>query len=164
MVVSRSADVADRVRDLRQYDHRNDYRERYNYKMTDMAAAMGIVQLERLGEFLAARKEIAACYDATLSDPEGRLPLDRTGRIYFRYLIEIAKDPDHVGNQLRRHGIRCARPIFKPLHKYFTREGYPETEKAYEHYLSLPIYPSLGKETASRIGILAAAVMKGKGG
>ena len=59
MVLSNQTKILDRIRDLRQYDHALNFQTRYNYKMTDFQAALGLSQLQRLPEFIKRRKQIA---------------------------------------------------------------------------------------------------------
>ncbi len=62
MVLSDSEDLISRINDLREYDNRDDYILRYNYKMTDIQAALGLSQLSFLEKFIERRREIAARY------------------------------------------------------------------------------------------------------
>src|SRR5579883_2046260 len=66
MLLSDSDTLVRRARDLRDYDDRADATLRYNYKMTDFQAALGVSQLGRLPQFLARREALAARYEAAL--------------------------------------------------------------------------------------------------
>jgi perosamine synthetase len=59
MVATSSRELADRIRDLKFYDKKSDFRLRFNYQLTDIQAAVGRVQLAKLGRFIARRRDIA---------------------------------------------------------------------------------------------------------
>ena len=62
MVVSPDRSLIDGIRDYREFDRRDDDIARFNFQMTDIQAAVGRVQLNRLGEFIYKRKEIYSFY------------------------------------------------------------------------------------------------------
>src|SRR5205823_739007 len=119
------------IRDFRQYDERETLEPAFNYKMTEMQAAMGLCQLERLGSFLARRRAIAARY-ADAIRKAGLVPPSVTdGREhgYFRFVVRLPKPMvDEVMARARAMGVACRRPIFRPIHRYFRMEGYPESD------------------------------------
>ena len=84
------------ARDRRDYDEKEDYRLRYNYKMTDMQAAMGVVQLKKLPGMIERRKEIAANYDDALRDSGLILPQGEFDHIYYRYAIRTEGDVQQI--------------------------------------------------------------------
>lgn len=153
MLLSNSSDIINRARDIREYDKKEDFKVRYNYKMTDMAAALGLSQLKRLPAFLKRREEIARIFDAALKRDWRQVTRDR-GRgksIYYRYILETAH-LDRFIRLMEKDGISCKRPVFKPLHHYFTGEkGYSNTELAWKRSLSIPIYPSLTDKEVQKI-------------
>jgi perosamine synthetase len=143
LVASDSKALIDRISDLKTYDNRKTYSVRYNYKMSDIHAAVGLIQLKRLDSFIQRRQAIAKKYQQAFKGLGLGLPADDPNHIYFRYVIDAKTDPTAWIEALIGKGIGCARPIYKPLHCYLGRAGYPQTEKAWRHALSLPIYPSL---------------------
>lgn len=145
MVASSSKDLINRIKDLREYDKKDDGNLRYNYKMTDIQAAIGLTQLERLDFFITRRREIARQYSVAFKGLELQLPVARSGHIYFRYIIKpgINVSVDEWINRLKNLGVQCERPIFKPIHQYLGLTGYPQTEQLYHRLVSIPIYPSL---------------------
>lgn len=151
MVISNSKDLIDRVKDLGEYDQKDDYKLRYNYKMTDIHAAMGLAQLDRLETFIGRRVEIAKQYDKAFDSLGVQLPPKEPGHIYFRYVIGFGNDSSPYINVLREQGIGCAKPVYLPLHRYLRLKGYPRTKKAWEQTISIPIYPSLSKEETDRV-------------
>jgi perosamine synthetase len=143
MVVSGSKDLIDRVRDLREYDNKDKYKIRYNYKMTDIHAAIGLVQLSRIERFIQRRRAIAGSYDQAFEYLDLQLPPREQGHIYFRYVLGLGTDAGAWIRKLKGKGIGCARPVYRPLHKYLSMKGFSRTEKAWKESLSIPIYPSL---------------------
>jgi dTDP-4-amino-4,6-dideoxygalactose transaminase len=151
MVVTSSGNIADSVRDLKNYDERDEYKLRFNYKMSNIQAALGLVQLDRLDSIVKRRREIADEYSRAFSRLDLLLPPDDTGHIYFRYVIGVKMDSTLWIQSLSRMGVACARPIHLPLHRYLNLEGFPQTDRAWEQAISIPIYPTLSDEEVSRV-------------
>lgn len=166
MVVSSDPKIMARVRDLLDYDHKPDYKVRFNYKMTDVAAALGLVQLKALGAFTARRKAIAAFYDEALSGLPCVLPLRREGAqpVHYRYVIGVKGSADRFIAAMVQKGIACARPLYRPLHQYLKIKGFPVSDQWMDHGVSLPIYPSLTKVQAQRVVRGVQSLLTGKGG
>lgn len=144
MVVSNDASLIEKIRDLRDYDERPEDALRYNYKMTDLQAALGRSQLDKLDDFIARRRAIAARYDRALTEagfPVAVAPPDRDP-IYYRYVI-MPEDTQAFMKAMNAAGVACRRPIFKPLHRYLGLSGFTVTDRVWERAVSIPIYPSL---------------------
>ena len=151
MIATNSKKIAARIRDLKAYDQRRNYKIRFNYKMNDIQAALGITQLKQLEPIIRRRREIAERYDRAFNSLRIKLPPIDAGRIYFRYVLGLRMDSDPWMEELARLGIICERPIYFPLHRYLKLGGYPATEKAWRQSLSIPIYPALTDEEIGRI-------------
>ncbi len=147
MVLSNDLDLIETIRDLRDYDEKKTYTVRYNYKMTDIQASLCESQLKKLPSFIEKRKEIARVYNDGLEGLRVSLPVVPEGRehIYYRYVI-IPENPLKFMEDMRKKGIECRRPVFKPLHRYLKLSGYPMTDDVWEKAVSIPIYPSLKRE------------------
>ena len=143
MVISQSPEWLERIRDLKTYDQKPADRIRYNYKMTDMQAALGKVQLGRLDDFISRRRKIAQNYIRALKTLAVKLPVDQAEHIYYRFAVGLDSDCEPMIKNLMRQGIGCARPIFLPIHRHLKMEGFAITDRAWKTTLSLPIYPSL---------------------
>ena len=145
MVLSDNEGLLEAVRDLRDYDEKTPYRIRFNYKMTDMQAALGSSQLARLPDFIAARQRIAAFYDQELANLVGRLPVSvpESEAISFRYILRIDSDVEDFIEQMARYQVVCRRPIFKPLHRLLKLSGLDHTDRLHNDSVSIPIYPLL---------------------
>ena len=151
MVVSNSQNLIDRVKDLREYDKKDEYKIRYNYKMSDIHAAVGLGQLARIETFIQRRRLIAQKYFQAFESLGLQLPLKESGHIYFRYVLGLGTDSEPWIRILREKGIGCDRPIYLPLHRYLGLKEYPRTDKAWKQSISIPIYPSLSKEDIGRV-------------
>mgnify|MGYP000880156847 CR=1 FL=1 len=127
----------------------------YNYRMTDIHAAIGLVQLDKLGAMLAQRAAQAKRYDALLADIEEVSPphvpayAEHAWSSYCVRLRPNASVPsDDVVRRMAERNVSCRRGI-QPLHHepYFaeTMKGLrlPETEAAARDTLFLPIFPGL---------------------
>lgn len=151
MVVSGSKALIDRVKALREYDNRDRYEICYNYKMTDIQAAVGLAQLSRIDNFIRRRRSIAQLYDRAFDALGFQLPLPDQGHIYYRYVIGLKTDAAPWIRTLGKRGIGCARPVFLPLHMYMKLNGYPRSTRAWKQALSIPIYPSLASKDTDYI-------------
>lgn len=153
MVLSNRPRLVDRVRDLRSYDEQVTFHPRFNYKMTDVAAAMGLEQLARLDAFVARRLALAAAYDRALRGIPVRLPprpADRT-HCFHRYVVRASRATGPILAALEARGIAARRPIFRPLHAYLGHAGFPGAAEAWRTMLSLPIYPTLPPAAPARV-------------
>ncbi|MHB8910444.1 MAG: DegT/DnrJ/EryC1/StrS family aminotransferase [Syntrophales bacterium] len=144
MIAARDLRLIDRIRDLRDYDEKVDGRLRYNYKLTDLQAAMGVVQLRKLPAFIGRRRAIARQYDEFLQEYPVSLParLPDREQIHYRYIIRTERLQELLDAGVEA-GISYRRPVFKPLHHYLGLDGFPETEAAFRRAVSLPLYPAL---------------------
>jgi dTDP-4-amino-4,6-dideoxygalactose transaminase len=153
MVLSNSEDLLNKVKDLRDYDNKDDYKIRFNYKMTDFQGALGISQLKRLPSFLRKRRSIAKRYSKELANLSALLPTEFSDRehIFYRYVIRIEEDIETTFKKIKREGIYCERPVWRPLHHYLNLPDFPKTDMVFKSALSIPIYPSLTSEEMGRI-------------
>lgn len=153
MVVSDSKRLLNKIRDFREYDNKKNYSVRYNYKMTDIQAAMGIAQLKKLHSFLLKRVNIAKKYSSVLQGfcnvPSIRYK-DRN-HIFFRFPIQIQGSVSKALNFFSERGVTCARPVFKPIHKYLQIDGFPNTDTIWSNTISIPIYPTLTDKEICKI-------------
>ena len=150
MVLSNSQKFLKKVRDLRDYDEKKKYQVRYNYKMTDFQASLGISQLKKLPAFIEKRRMIAKKYSQELKPFRGiMVPQEPQGahHIYYRYIVRTEKSLANVLSKLNKEGIEVKKPVFKPLHYYFpVRIHLKHTENIWKTAFSIPIYPSLNNE------------------
>ena len=158
MVLTDADDVAAAARACREYDNRSTAVVRFNYKMTDVAAAVGRVQLRRLPELVRRRRELAARYDAVLRDTGLRLPAAGEGHVFHRYVAHAPGGAAALERALVQAGIGARRPVHLPLHRDqgLSDELYPHTARAWHGDISLPLYPALTDDEAG--AVLDAAI------
>ncbi len=125
----------------------------YNYRMTDIQAALGYSQWQRLAVFLARRRALAARYDALLADLPLQLPHRQAEAesAWHLYVVRVQGGLDHrkVFDALRSAGIGV-NLHYIPVHTqpYYQAQGfkqgdYPEAERYYAEAISLPMYAAL---------------------
>lgn len=136
----------------------------YNYRMTDLQAALGVSQLVRLGDFVIRRHEIAARYDELLSDLPIILPWQHpdTYSAFHLYVIrvrvdQITRNRREVFEYMRSQNI-LVNLHYIPVHTqpYYRQFGfqegdYPQAEQYYREAISIPMHPSLSDDDQSRV-------------
>jgi len=130
----------------------------YNYRMTDIQAALGISQLRRLDAFVGSRYELASRYDELLADLPVQCQLkgkDKYSGLHL-YIVrmknEISSARDAIFDYMRENGIGV-QVHYIPVHTqpYYqqicsSNRHYPEAESYYSEAMSLPMYPELKME------------------
>lgn len=131
----------------------------YNYRMTELQAALGLSQMVRLDQYVACRHWIAGCYDKLLANLPVTVPWqhgDNYSGLHL-YVIrlqldKISKSHREVFEALRTQGIGV-NLHYIPVHTqpYYLKMGfrhgdYPEAERYYAEAISLPMYPGLNEE------------------
>ncbi len=159
MLLSDRPEVLAVARELRAYDEAPDARLRFNYKMTDLQAAVGRVQLGRLPELLGRRAAIAETYGKALDDAPVSLPAEVPGRIYYRFVIRVPGGAEAALQAFAGRGITCRRPVHTPLHRLLGKEGFPGAEEAWRTSLSLPCAPALTDGEVTRVAEAARAIL-----
>jgi dTDP-4-amino-4,6-dideoxygalactose transaminase len=156
--VAGPAALVRQVRDARDYDEREDLALRFNYKLTDLQAALGRSQLARLDAFVTRRRAIAARYRSRLAGARCRAGEDAGERhVYHRFVVTVDRPLAPLIAALKAQGITTRRPVYRPLHRALGLDGYPEAERLWVTALSLPCYPSL---TDAEVDIVAAALVE----
>lgn len=150
MLLTNNPDIYEKVKELRDYDMKPLTPPKYNYKMTDIQAALGISQLAQLETFIDKRREIASIYNDGLSMCELDLPIEFRHKksVFYRFVIKITNLERHRNSLLKR-GITSEKPVFLPLHRSISGHKCPHSDEAYACNLSIPLYPSLSKEEVS---------------
>jgi perosamine synthetase len=163
MVLARDESLVGRVRALRQYDEQEALERAFNYKMTDMQAALGLCQLARLESFLARRRAIAVRYHEAVRGAGLTPPLAASGREhgYFRYVVRLSGPVAPALDRARALGIGCRPPVYKAIHHYLGISGFPETDAACERAISIPLYPALTDAEVDRIAGALPAILAG---
>ena len=155
MVLSNDEALLERVRALREYDKAPSLNSAAgNCKLTDLQAAIGVAQLNQLGEFLDKRSALAALYRDMLSPELFTMPVVPAGRthVYFRFVVRLmnglqsADDFTDYLSRLAHRGLQCRKPVFRPLHRYLDLPDFPASDEADASAISLPVHPSLTEE------------------
>jgi perosamine synthetase len=135
----------------------------FNYRLSDVAAALGVAQLQRLDAMLAGRARVAALYAdglATLAGVEA--PVAGRGaevRSWFVYAVRLVAEIDRDGviARLAEHGVAskaylpCIH-LFPHLRELGYREGqFPVAEAASAHSLALPFFPGMSESQVARV-------------
>lgn len=149
-------EIYTRANDLVNHDEREEYKVRLNYRMNNMQAAVGRVQLNKIDDFIERRRELAKNYLSTLQEAPVGLPSDPTegNHIYYRFVIESGPMDRHVmENFFEEKDIEIKGPVYKPLHRYvnLSDEEFPNTTSAFRQNVSLPIYPDLTNEEQQKV-------------
>jgi Predicted pyridoxal phosphate-dependent enzyme apparently involved in regulation of cell wall biogenesis len=133
----------------------------YNFRMTDIAAAIGVVQLKRLEEFNEKRIENAEYLTEHINSIEGIEPpyvAENIRHVFHQYTVRVADGKrdelkEFLNNEGVGTGVHYPRTIYKQ--KLYEDLGYtancPEAEKAAAEVLSLPVNPALSAEDFGKI-------------
>lgn len=162
MITTNSEPIAKRTRMIREHgQHKRYFHEilGYNYRMTDIAAALGLCQLKKLDEFNRKRIENAQCLSKEISKIKGLIPpfvAPNVKHVFHQFTIKVTEDfgisRDELKERLKHRGIATGVYYPLPIHKQplYWKLGYndylPNSEKGAGEVLSLPVHPLLTKE------------------
>lgn len=149
--------LADWIRLYRNQGMRERYRHEmlgYNFRLTDLAAAIGLCQLDKLERNTTRRQAMAARYDSAFADLPIATPIIPAGRshVFHQYTIAVEDNRDGIVADLAAAGVGTGIYYPIPVHRqpYVLERGLgadlPTTDWASGHTLSLPIYPTLPDE------------------
>ena len=138
----------------------------YNYRMSDIQAALGLAQLSRIDEILAKRAQVGRWYDVRLKDHDwlrGQAVPAGVTKSWFVYVVELdasfaREDRDAILTGLREREIGCSN-YFTPIHlqpfireRLGTGEGdFPVTEQVSDRTLALPFFSNLGEDEVETV-------------
>ncbi len=180
MAVTNDRGLAERMRRFRNHGLTANHRERaamgtwqyemedlgYNYRLTDFQCVLGLSQLQKLPAWISRRREIARRYDQALAETPVFKPLrvhPEVSHAYHLYVIRQERGDSGMNRGslfqfLRKEGI-AVNVHYLPVHLhpfYRRRLGTgpglcPRAEEAYEHILSLPLFPAMRPEDISKV-------------
>jgi dTDP-4-amino-4,6-dideoxygalactose transaminase len=141
----------------------------FNYRLTDLQAALGLSQLGRIGAFLTRRRELAQFYDTSLAGLATVRPLQaksdaRQRSAHHLYVVDIdfaqlGKSRRTVMNELRERGVGTQVhyiPLYRqPFHQNVLAppEAFPKSEAYYSGCLSIPMHAGLTDEDAEYVAL-----------
>lgn len=175
MAVTNDVELGARMRRFRNHGIATDHRQRaergtwhyemvdlgFNYRLTDLQSALGRIQLSKLPAWLERRRAIARRYDQAFGGKGVIAPLQtRADRLhaYHLYVVRLGCDRAKAHARLRASGIG-ANVHYIPVHLHpFYRERFqtgpgqcPVAENAYEHILSLPLFPKMSDRDVEEV-------------
>ena len=125
----------------------------YNFRMTNIQAAVGLAQLERIDEFISRREKIETKYRELLSGKvEFQGQYDKADQVNWIFSVLI-ENRDEIMEKLKENNIDC-RPLFYPINKmkpYADEKDFPNTKEISEKGLSLPTHIHLTEEQIERV-------------
>ena len=135
----------------------------FNYRMTEMQAALGCSQMVRLDEFVVKRNRLAAVYRKKLKGLPLSLPMERIDYYssYHLFVIKLSPEADtdrkSLFDDLKAEGVGVnvhyipiyAHPYYQGLG--FKAEDYPASERYYNSAISIPLHPNISNESLDRI-------------
>ncbi|CAA9522031.1 MAG: Aminotransferase, DegT/DnrJ/EryC1/StrS family [uncultured Solirubrobacteraceae bacterium] len=147
----------------------------FNYRMTDLQAAIGIAQLERLAGMLTDRRQVAHWYAETLQELSTELgvglPCENSGgdeRGWFVWVVQVPPgvDRDQTILGLRAHGVQ-SKPYLPAIHlmsfyreRYGHRPGaFPVCEDVAARSVALPFFPAMTRDQVERVSSALSAVL-----
>jgi len=169
MCLTNNEDLAEKIRLLR--DHGMKHEKRYwhevvgfNYRMTNLQAALGVAQLEKIDNFVRKKREIAETYNSLLKDIKGvTLPPEMpwAKNVYWMYSIlidekEFGIKRDALMVKLAENGVETRR-FFYPIHtmppykKYASDHNFPVADRLSSDGINLPSSVKLTKEQIQQI-------------
>lgn len=142
----------------------------FNYRLTNMQAAVGLAQLEKIEKFIDKKRMIASWYNKRLSHISGiKTPPEKpwAKNVYWMYSVLIDKNSgisrDEFMKRLLKRGIDT-RPFFYPIHKlppYRKNLSLPNTEKVSGQGVNLPSFPALKEKEVDFICNNIKAILNG---
>lgn len=175
MITTNDDTIAETLRLIRSHGEKEKYKSLllgHNYRMPEIEAAIGCVQLKKLPNFLAKRRENAEKITAKLRSVKNvKLPCEPKGceNSWYLYTIRV-EDADRakrdaIVENIRKEGIGAEVYYPWPIHlmPYYRKFGkwkLPKTEKASEQVLSLPVHPGITSEQIDLIGETVSRVVR----
>lgn len=162
MITTADPAVADRLRLLRNHGSRVRYYHEflgYNFRMTNLQAAIGLTQLGKLAAFNARRLRNAAFFDHHINHPAVTKPQVQPGmrHVFHQYTLRIRANRDAAARQLAAAGVSTAifYPLSIPRQPFYREIGYtdqmPVADQMSDEVLALPVHPGLNDADLNQI-------------
>jgi perosamine synthetase len=162
MITTNDEDVADAARRFINHGRSQSGYEHvevgHNFRMTNLCAAIGVGQMDRIPEFNEARRENAAYLTEHLADTDAVTPTEPEGlrHVYHQYTIRVGNREELI-EQLDDHGVGTGIYYPNPIHELEAYDDYEgptdldAAETVAEQALSLPVHPNLTQEDLETI-------------
>jgi dTDP-4-amino-4,6-dideoxygalactose transaminase len=158
MITTNSESLAQKVSMLRDHGRTSKYLHEIlglNFRLSEVHAAIGRLQLKHLPEWISKRREIASWYNDLLPNANIILPTEKewAKHVYHLYVIRT-EQRDRLAAHLKEQGVETGIHYPVPLHRQPCVKGeyvLPVTEKYVQNILSLPVYPQLSKNEVEYI-------------
>ena len=162
MITTDDPEIAERCRMLRSHGMRERYQYEflgYNFRMSDLHAAIGLVQMDRLEEFTAQRRANAAYLSEHIRSVVTPTVREGYGHVWHQYTVRVdgGRDRDEAVRRLNEAGIGTGIFYPKPAHHYdYIRQivgevSLPVAERLSKEVISLPVHPALSQADLERI-------------
>jgi perosamine synthetase len=178
MVTTNNSELADRLRRFRSHGivrkpERGEWFYEisdvgFNYRMTDLQAALGLSQLDKLESFIIRRNEIASVYRDSLKELAVCLPAEAPAGFRHAYHLfpVLVRDRDRVFAELRNNQVGV-QVHYVPVHHHpvsvdvsIPQEGLPVCDWVFSRVFSLPIFPSLQMQSLTRVISLLVGLLE----
>lgn len=143
-VVSRDSSLIEHIKDIRDFDMKNDSVIRFNFKMTDLQACIGRVQLKKMDDFVQKRRYLADRYEQN-----GIHLWRKKGGLDYRGLIR-SNNQNKLIKFLEENGVRSIIPI-EEQELLCGASSVPNAYKLTQSLVSIPLYPSLSEEEQDKV-------------
>ncbi len=157
MIVSNSRDhiLAAKKFKYNPFMENETYLLQYDYRLPDIASALGLSQLKIIKKFIERRRELANYYNDRFKKANFKVPLAQENKkpVYAKYTILLEKNLDKTIKSLRQSKIDADKPIKSPIYKIFDPEGkeFPHAFQCHNKLIEIPLYPSLKRKEIEKI-------------
>lgn len=168
MITTNAAALADKLRMLRQHGMNRQYYHEilgYNFRLTDLQAAVGIAQLGKLSGWTEARIANGEYYTTKLPREVAPFVQEGCDHVYHQYTIRVPGDRDRAVDLLAERGVQARVYYPLPIHKQplYQQLGFtdhlPHAERASHHVLSLPVHPSITEAERAQVATAVNEVL-----
>ncbi|WP_114418158.1 UDP-4-amino-4,6-dideoxy-N-acetyl-beta-L-altrosamine transaminase [Marinospirillum perlucidum] len=134
----------------------------FNYRMTELQAALGVSQLDRLNHYITKRRQLAETYNQRLEDFPVKLPFPSKESAWHLYIIRLETERHHISHRQVFENLRAANIgvnlHYIPVHTQpwyqqlgFKYGDFPEAEHYYQQAISLPLHPGLQEDEVEQV-------------
>ena len=163
MIVTENDDFANKVRLMRNHGKPEPWVSYHtylgsNWRMSEMNAILGLIQLKRLDEFITWREKIAKQYTEMLDDISGvTLVLPQSRSSWYKYIVLLDPDikRDKLKTEMKQRGVSLAGEVYgiplhdQPIFKGITKGDFPKANDVCRRHICLPLYYGMTEKEAA---------------